>query len=1192
MAGPIRIAVLANGAQARRELDTTARSTGRFGTALAKLARVAALGLAAGLAGAAYAAKKFAESAADDQTQAALLARQLKASAGATDLQVASTERWITAQGKALGVADDELRPALSKLVTATEDISKAQGLASLAMDVAAARGKSLETVSVAIAKAQDGQVTGLSRLGVNTKNAAGETLKFTDLVKRMQDQFGGAAATKADTLQGRLDRLKVRFTEAGEAIGAKLLPPLADLAERGIDGVNALSKFARINIVPKLREASDWYKANADDLADLASTIGSNAGPLLVDLAGILGDLTVEVVRVAGPLAKQLLPAIGSLADLAGRAASGLAALPGPVRTFAAGVGIASLALPILTARLGLATGALRTGVSGFALWTAAATTASTRSTAFGLAALKMGGLAKSAAGPAGIGALILASQQGDSALGLLASAAGGAALGFSVGGPWGAIIGGAAGTIIPALKQIRSSSDDVGGSMDAAKPKVRDFAATLDQVTAASTGATRALALQSLQERGALEAGTTLGLSQRTLIDAVLGRKDAQHQLQAAIVANTNAEAVQADVSAAYYSSLGGVRLKLSETGKVTLENASAADTLRNSIAVLTPQLRSQAKETRSNAIATADLVQLFPQLKKGAIAKIRTLGTEASVADVLKLNRTLKLTPRDLRTALRVSGAVDSERAASRVVRRLQDIGKVNPKPDLAGGVTASANKAKGAADKGAANVAEAFERRMNRIKAEMPQLPGSVQKATGAGVGPARTGGSGIGSALKTGFDSGFAGATAYWSAAVQNAVHAAIRAGRAAARAHSPSEATADLGRDMADGLVLGLERRKKKTRDGFIAHVRDLLLGVAGSEAIGSALGKLEDLIRKRIDLKDDKAEARLEKQVLARIAKREKALRGLGRQQDALQSGNYLGYLKQGSALFNQLTLAGVHNLTEARDLLTQLREQSDSYAASVKQAFVDFANISTLGQTASGKVTTASVLADLRKRAEQALRFAALIRQLAASGLNATALQQLIAAGPEATDVAAAIAAGGAAAVSEVNNLQAQIAAAGGSLGSQMASQFYDAGIQGAAGMVAGLEAQKDELEKVARRMANQLVKAVKEALGIKSPSVVFAALGTQSGRGLVAGLRAEEVYVKRQGERVAKALLTGYGSPALRTYVTTGGAFAVNHRVQVEARVSSDGIHELQRGREVVADATAYRSVGGRGAPGGTL
>lgn len=249
MAGPIRIAILGNAASALTAINATSTATARLGTqfkaAALAAAKFAAIGLGIAVAGAAYAAVKFAKAAAEDQQAAALMAKAFKNAAGATDAQVAATEKWISAQGRALGVTDDELRPALSKLVTATGDVAKAQELASLAMDVSAGSGKSLDAVSTALAKAQNGNIGGLGRLGIATKDAAGNTKTLAQITEDLGKKFGGAATTKANTLQGQIDRLKLVFSEAGEAIGYKLLPLLTRFAEFMLaKGIPAITKF------------------------------------------------------------------------------------------------------------------------------------------------------------------------------------------------------------------------------------------------------------------------------------------------------------------------------------------------------------------------------------------------------------------------------------------------------------------------------------------------------------------------------------------------------------------------------------------------------------------------------------------------------------------------------------------------------------------------------------------------------------------------------------------------------------------------------------------------------------------------------------------------------------------------------------------------------------------------------------
>lgn len=172
----------------------------------------------------------------EDAKAQELLKLAIQNSTSATDLDVLATEKWIKKVSIATGVADDELRPALAELVRTTGDLSEAQDVMGVAMDIAAAKGIPLETVTKAIGKAALGNVGALGRLGVATKNADGATLTFEETLDEASRTMGGAAATAAGTLAGQLAIAKVKMDEAKESLGAALIPSIGDLAEVGGD--------------------------------------------------------------------------------------------------------------------------------------------------------------------------------------------------------------------------------------------------------------------------------------------------------------------------------------------------------------------------------------------------------------------------------------------------------------------------------------------------------------------------------------------------------------------------------------------------------------------------------------------------------------------------------------------------------------------------------------------------------------------------------------------------------------------------------------------------------------------------------------------------------------------------------------------------------------------------------------------
>ena len=191
-----------------------------------------AIGVAmAGIGAASAFIYKAVQAAAEDQKSQALLERQLKQTLHANDALVASMERFVSKAQLATGVTDTELRAGLATLVRATGDATQAQDLLNLSMDISAATGKDLDAVNIALAKAAGGNMTALQKLGVPLDKTAVKTKDLTALTKALKDQFGGAAATAANTFQGKLKILQGQFGEIIETIGAAMLPYLDKLA-------------------------------------------------------------------------------------------------------------------------------------------------------------------------------------------------------------------------------------------------------------------------------------------------------------------------------------------------------------------------------------------------------------------------------------------------------------------------------------------------------------------------------------------------------------------------------------------------------------------------------------------------------------------------------------------------------------------------------------------------------------------------------------------------------------------------------------------------------------------------------------------------------------------------------------------------------------------------------------------------
>lgn len=333
--------------------DAASRSTGR----LKSFAKAGALAAGAAAVVAGKALWEMGQAAASDEAAQKKLALQLKNSAGATDKHVASVEDWIERSGRLLGVTDDELRPALARLVTATKDVGKAQDLAALAMDVSAGTGKSLQSVTEALMKAQNGSMSGLSRLGIATKDAEGKTKSFDAVIGEMAATFNGQAVEAAETTEGRFKRLSVQFDETKEAIGARLLPIAGKLADWllrvGIPAFEKLATWVGDKVGPIMVRLGEWIREKlVPALKDLAADIMSGVRRAMEVLSGSGFEVKNVMQFIGDTITKVVIPAVGWLAK------NVLPVLAGQFR----------ISVTIISKLIDLAKGAYRAFKTGFA--------------------------------------------------------------------------------------------------------------------------------------------------------------------------------------------------------------------------------------------------------------------------------------------------------------------------------------------------------------------------------------------------------------------------------------------------------------------------------------------------------------------------------------------------------------------------------------------------------------------------------------------------------------------------------------------------------------------------------------------------------------------------------------------------------------------------------------------------------
>ncbi|MBA2951584.1 hypothetical protein [Streptomyces himalayensis] len=197
----------------------------------------------------------------------------------------------------------------------------------------------------------------------------------------------------------------------------------------------------------------------------------------------------------------------------------------------------------------------------------------------------------------------------------------------------------------------------------------------------------------------------------------------------------------------------------------------------------------------------------------------------------------------------------------------------------------------------------------------------------------------------------------------------------------------------------------------------------------------------------------------------------------------------------------------------------LMDLASKRDSIGAKIKAA-KEFAETTRVGAKKSAslgsmfggeeEVTAAGIQQKLAQKLTKMKTFTSYIKTLAKRGLNKTMLREILEMGPEeGYAYASALAGANSSIFKEINSTQYKINDQAERLGRTGADVLYDSGKNAGKGFLAGLQAEKKSIEKLMLDIAKGMQKAIKKALGIKSPSTVMARLGAYSTEGLARGL-----------------------------------------------------------------------------------
>jgi hypothetical protein len=356
----LKLSILADVDELKKSLGDANKSVESSASKISDFGKKAALAFAAVGAAATAFAVQAVKNAAQDEAAQRKLEETIRASTKATEAQTRAVGDYIDATSIAVGITDDELRPAFSRLVRSTNDVQEAQKLLNLALDITAATGKPLEAVTNALGKAYDGNLTSLGRLGLGIDQSILKTKDFDLVYKNLAGTFGNFAENEAKTTEAQFRRIQIAIDEAKESIGAALLP-----------AVNQLTGFLLASAVPALNQFIAGLTGSglaADEAETSAFNFGEsirNAGIKIIEAKDTLIEIgkVIAFVFVATKVYEYITALTALVATF--RAIQAAATAAGVAGAFATG-GINIAAGAVALAGAGIATGIANSAISG----------------------------------------------------------------------------------------------------------------------------------------------------------------------------------------------------------------------------------------------------------------------------------------------------------------------------------------------------------------------------------------------------------------------------------------------------------------------------------------------------------------------------------------------------------------------------------------------------------------------------------------------------------------------------------------------------------------------------------------------------------------------------------------------------------------------------------------------------------
>ncbi len=271
----------------------------------AKELGVASLALGAAFVGALYACGK---AAADAQVQMARVDATLN-TMGSSALKNRDAILKAADAAVKLGFDDEDAAESITRLYQRTNDLTKAQELSTLAMDLARAKNIDLASATDLVGQVLSGNARALKAYGIELD----ETKTPLQALGELHEVVKGQASNFADTFAGKMSVLSIQMNNFKETIGAALLEA----------------------IMPFVTQLSEW--ASRPDVQQKVAEIAKGVG----EFAAVVLPVAIETIRLWKVAFDGIVEVLGTIIYQVERAIAAIGRFASAVKNSAVGKAI-----------------------------------------------------------------------------------------------------------------------------------------------------------------------------------------------------------------------------------------------------------------------------------------------------------------------------------------------------------------------------------------------------------------------------------------------------------------------------------------------------------------------------------------------------------------------------------------------------------------------------------------------------------------------------------------------------------------------------------------------------------------------------------------------------------------------------------------------------------------------------------